>query len=165
MDVLYLDLDGVLHPHDVHVRPDGTVFLGLLGLGHTLFEHAPLLADILSEHPDVRIVLSSSWVPSRGLAGTSQMLPPELRRRVVGATFDPHTMLHEVWASVARGYQVQADVRQRQPAKWLALDDDVADWPQEDQAHLVRTDPILGLAREGALDELRAQLKGWGRNG
>jgi hypothetical protein len=86
--LLYLDFDGVLHPADVwwnsrlgpHIRsPEG----------HTIFEHSHLLAEALRAVPDVRIVLSTSWVWRYGLAKTTKDLPPELRSRVIGATWNP----------------------------------------------------------------------------
>jgi len=164
MSVIYLDFDGVLHPHDVHVESDGRIHLGALAHGHSLFEHAHLLENVLFEFPSVRVVLSSSWVPSRGLDEAVRYLPLGLRQRVVGATFDPGTMLHQAWSEVARGYQVLADVMLRRPRQWLALDDDTKDWPADILENLVKTDPILGLSRPGAVDELRTHLLAWERH-
>lgn len=44
--VLYLDFDGVLHPEDVRRRAGRGPYIASPS-GHVLFEHAPLLADVL----------------------------------------------------------------------------------------------------------------------
>ena len=55
--ILFLDYDGVLHPDDVYLEC-GRPVLHATG---QLFMWAPLLEDALADHPDVRIVLSTSW--------------------------------------------------------------------------------------------------------
>lgn len=160
--LLYLDFDGVLHPADVHWSPQRGVFLGDRAQGHSLFEHAQLLAELLEDFPAVRLVLSTSWVPVRGLAATVACLPSALQARVVGATYDSKLMLHEAWASVARGYQVLEDVERRRPAHWVAIDDDDKDWPTEHRHRLVKTDAQWGLSQAGAIEELRAHFATWG---
>lgn len=145
-ELLYLDLDGVLHTHDVWFTDQGPA-LGADSQGHQLLEHAELLVELLSPYPTVQIVLSTAWVRRFGLEYTKAHLPVALRTRVIGATFDPqrHTVAH---AHVARGYQVAADVVERTPRAWLAVDDDVNDWPGEYRAHLVATDPVLGISAQ-----------------
>jgi hypothetical protein len=59
--VLYLDFDGVLHPEDVWRRPGWGPYVASPP-GHQLFEHADLLVELLAPYPDLRIVLSTSWV-------------------------------------------------------------------------------------------------------
>ncbi len=84
---IFLDFDGVLHPIG------GTV---------AQFEYAPLLVAALEPHPTAQIVLSTSWVPVFGLDESKDMLPAELQRRVIGATYDPRYGLHEEWSSLTR---------------------------------------------------------------
>jgi hypothetical protein len=60
--------------------------------------------------------------------------------------------------SLPRGVQVWGDVCRRQPAAWLALDDDDTGWPAVCRDHLVRTDPVLGLSAPAVLVELQARL-------
>jgi hypothetical protein len=55
----------------------------------TRFSSTVFLAEALRAVPDVRIVLSTSWVWRYGLAKTTKDLPPELRSRVIGATWNP----------------------------------------------------------------------------
>jgi hypothetical protein len=156
--VLYLDFDGVLHPEDVWRRP-GTGPYVASPPGHALFEHAALLANCLEPYPALRIVLSTSWVRVfRSVRKVARRLPPELRRRVVGATF--HGRMDPVWfRSVPRGVQVWGDVCRRRPEAWLALDDDDAGWPAVCLTHLVRTDPVLGISAPAVLTELQARLE------
>ncbi|WP_408601190.1 hypothetical protein [Paraburkholderia heleia] len=55
--------------------------------GHALFEHAALLARCLAPYRGLGIELSTSWVRVfRSVRKVARRLPPELRRRVVGAT-------------------------------------------------------------------------------
>lgn len=133
-----------------------------------LFEHTPLLARCLEPYPELRIVLSTSWVRvCRSVCKAARRLPLALRRRVVGASFhggmDPTR-----FRSMPRGVQVWGDVCRRQPEAWLALDDDDAGWPAACRGNLLRTDPELGISAPAVLMELQTRLaamhrweKGW----
>ena len=162
--VLYLDFDGVLHPADVvrHARRDspGRAARALpreIALGrasqaaHALFENAGLLEQALAPYPQVRIVLSTSWVPTLGFERALRFLPAGLVARTAGATWHtrmaedlPPAARWERFARIPRGQQVLADVHRRGPAAWVALDDDPDGWG-EARAHLVATDPEHGL--------------------
>ncbi|CAE6854655.1 hypothetical protein R69927_07685 [Paraburkholderia domus] len=84
--VLCLDFDGVLHPKNVRRRPGGGPYLAGPP-GHTVFEHAPLLARCVESYPELRILLSTNSVPVlRSVHKAARRLPPAMRRRVVGAT-------------------------------------------------------------------------------
>lgn len=155
--LLYLDFDGVLHPDDVWHLADGTPQLGEASVGHRLFEHAALLAQVLLGLPHVALVLSTSWVRVYGLAAAVARLPVELQSRVVGATFDP-ARDGPGFAVTARGYQVLEDVRRRRATRWLALDDEGKDWPDEQRHRLVLTDSVMGIGAPGAIDGLARQL-------
>lgn len=160
-NLVYLDLDGVAHVSEVYRHPRRGIYIDPRLPGHTLFENVPLLVDALRPFPDVRVVLSTSWVANLGFARTLKRLPLQLRHRVVGATFHSLYMRRADWDRVPRGYQILGDVERRRPAHWVALDDDDAEWPEEQRCRLVRTDRILGLRREGALEELIAHLRTW----
>jgi hypothetical protein len=156
--VLYLDLDGCLHPDAVYEKPGlGPFIFGYPD--HRLFEHARLLEDALAPYPCVRIVLSTSWVRRyRGsIRRVSRGLTPALRERVIGATFHSRMDL-SVFADAPRGFQVWSDVLRRKPEAWLALDDDFENWPSWCEDRLVRTDPILGISAPGALAQLKEKL-------
>jgi hypothetical protein len=49
---------------------------------------------------------------------------------------------------MGRGYQVLEEVRRRGLTKWVALDDDARDWPEEGADHLIVTDPDSGPGRD-----------------
>ncbi|RDJ98531.1 HAD domain-containing protein [Paraburkholderia lacunae] len=155
--VLYLDFDGVLHPEDVWVRLNKGPYIASPP-GHELFEHAELLERVLLPYPDVKIVLSTSWVRVyKGVARVARKLPPELRARVVGATYH-RSMDPESFRQTLRGMQIWADVLRRQPVDWIALDDDYLDWPSWCGDKLVRTHEVLGISAPVVLAELRAKL-------
>jgi hypothetical protein len=157
MRVIVIDYDGVLHSADVWVSAGASPRLAESEATQTLFEHAPLLAGLLEQHPDVMLLLSTSWVSVFGYETAVARLPSSLAVRVLGATFRPD--VHGPgFAAIARGYQVQVEIRRRGIRDWIALDDDVKDWPEEDLDHLIATDPQLGISEPGALAKLRAWL-------
>jgi len=174
MVVLYLDFDGVLHPDAAYWSPRGVVLQG--HPGHALFEHVPLLESALAPYPDVRIVLSTSWVPDLGFSRARKRLGPQLAQRVIGATFhsrymrrrrdiEPRSMdgmllsVRDDYHTLPRGMQVWNDVCRRKPDGWLALDDNDEGWPEEHRHRLVLTDSIEALAAPASIAELADKLK------
>lgn len=159
--VLYLDFDGVLHPAAIWLTFEGSAipFLeGQYASEHTLFEHARTLEKLLAPHPDVRLVLSTAWVLVHGLDYATNRLPSALRARVLGSTFDANRDGTN-FTSVARGYQVVADAQRRGLRNWVALDDDVRDWPKGHRHRLIPTDPIHGLSSPIAIEALTRWLQ------
>ena len=157
--ILYLDLDGVLHPEDVWRRP-GVGPVVVSPPGHTILEHADLLTTMLDPYPDVRIVLSTSWVIVYGsVLKVARRLPAGLCARVVGATFHSEMDVSR-FREMPRGRQVSGDVVRRRPTAWLALDDNGDGWPGWAREHLVLTDPVLGIASPQALAQLKEGLAG-----
>jgi hypothetical protein len=155
--VLYTDFDGVLHPEDVWLDGKNGPYIASPP-GHHLFENGDLLTSVLLPYPDVRIVLSTSWVIAlKSMGKAARRLPPELRARVVGATY--HGGMDPVlFRQAPRGMQVWADVLRRAPEDWLAVDDDYLDWPTWCRDKLVRTHEVLGISAPTVLAELRAKL-------
>lgn len=153
--VLYLDFDGVLHHEDVWWHPRRGVYIRTPG--YQLFEHVPLLEEALAEFPELRIVLSTSWVRYQRFSGSVKRLSPSLRERVVGATFHSQ-MSRQGFESLPRGIQVLNDVARRRPRHWVALDDDVENWVPEYRGFLIACDEVLGISAPGVLDELRQRL-------
>lgn len=162
--VLYLDFDGVLHSPSVywsrkqgiHFGPEALAHSQETGHVHRLFEHAPLLQELLQPYPMVRIVLSTSWAKSGYLTAVKR-LPPDLQKRCIGATFH-RGMDRYLFAQLPRGLQVMSDVARRQPNQWLAIDDDFTDWPITSRHLLVCTDQHLGIAAPKVRAELQAKL-------
>lgn len=155
--LLYLDFDGVLHHENVLWHSRVGAYLSAPD-GYVLFQHAELLEKILEPYPQVQIVLSTSWVSRYGRTKSAKNLRPALRSRVVGATFHSR-MNQDEFAVVPRGMQVWQDVVRRKPRAWLALDDNVEDWPAEHAAHVVRTHKHAGLSDPAVLVEFKLKLQ------
>ena len=158
--VLYLDYDGVLHHENVRWHPRQGAYLDAPD-GYALFQHAVLLETLLAPYPSLRIVLSTSWVRVFGYSRAAKRLTPQLRARVIGATYHS-TMRAQDFAAMPRGYQVWNDVQRRQPRDWLALDDDAQDWPDWCRDRLVHTHEHAGLSEPAVRAELRAKLAAMG---
>lgn len=159
MKVVYLDFDGVLHPEAVYWNPKRGAYLrdDLAAKGHTLFEHAQLLEELLAPYDDVRIVLSTSWVLQYRFSGAARRLPKGLQERCIGATF--HTAMgRHAFENIPRGQQVAEDVRRRRPTAWLAIDDNHEGWPPHASDNLVITDPLAGISASRMLALLRQRL-------
>jgi hypothetical protein len=124
---------------------------------YTLFQHAALLDEMLATHPSIAIVLSTSWVRHYGIRKAAKELPAGLRTRVIGATYDAQAP-GIGFDYLSRGEQVAADVERRQPARWLALDDDAIGWPDWALPHLLLTDPYEGISLPELVEELRLRL-------
>jgi hypothetical protein len=155
--LLYVDYDGVLHHENVRWHPRKGVYMD--EPGRALFEHVHLLEDALAPYPEIKIVLSTSWVRSYGFTGAARRLTPALRERAIGATY--HTGMRELELSFAkqpRGVQILSDAARRRPADWLAIDDDHEGWPVQALHKLVRTDLALGISAPSVLSELRDKL-------
>jgi hypothetical protein len=132
--VLYLDFDGVLHPYQdeycIFEIPE-----------HVLFKFEPLLESQLEPFPQVKIVLSTTWVKNKTGSGALFYPSPGLQRRVVGATWDHEARSYRVPVDaphrlLSRYEQIAADVAWRKPSTWFALDDDFKEWPGDQYHHL-----------------------------
>ena len=154
--ILYLDFDGVLHHENVRWNSRVGAYLSAPE-GYVLFQHAELLEELLKPYPEVRIVLSTSWVRVYGCTKAAKNLRPSLRARVVGATFHSQ-MNEELFTSMPRGKQVCADVERRKPRDWLALDDDYLHWPEWCLDKYIRTDEHEGISEPSVLAEFQQKL-------
>lgn len=154
--VLYLDFDGVLHHENVLWHPRKGAYLRA-PQGYTLFQYVPLLEQILEPYPQVKIVLSTSWVRSYGCANTAKRLSPALRARVIGATFHS-SMDKDSFIAAPRGMQVWSDVLRRHPKDWIALDNDYLHWPAWCRDKFVRTHDTHGLSAPKVEAEFRQKL-------
>lgn len=157
--VIYLDFDGVLHPDDAYVDVKGRVYLKGSG---SLFMWAPILEESLAPYPDVKIVLSTSWVRVKSYAYARNKLPKTLRQRVIGATWhsalksDPELVAW--WQELGRCRQISLDADRRKPTAWAALDDDHDDWVPGWREKLVATHPYDGLGSTHAQQRLSQVL-------
>lgn len=155
--ILYLDFDGVLHDEDVRWLPKRGIFLKTPG--RTLFEWMPLLEELITPYPNIRLVLSTSWVRVRSYDFARSRLSPPLRSRVIGATFHKREMNKETFAALPRGVQVMRDVERRRPCIWAAIDDHDDGWPDAVRENLVITDPRRGLHEARVREELSGVLE------
>lgn len=153
--ILYVDFDGIFHPADVRVTPDAPLQPRIYVRGEPtdqpLFQYTSLLELLLAPYPELRIVLSTSWVRAFGYEFAVKQLSPALQVRVIGATTFP---------APTRFHSIAIDAEERGLTRWLALDDDVCGWPEE-RRHLVvaPTNPVLGLAQPGVAAELAEMLE------
>lgn len=160
--VLYVDLDGVVQHASVLFHPARGAYMSPSEPHRKLFEWVPILLDILKPYPQVRLVLSSSWCVRPGYTRTVKKLPEELRLKFIGGTY--HRRIHgrDPWTKESfmrspRGAQVLADANRRKPKHWLALDDDVEDWPKEALENLLTVDGRFGLSDT----KVQQQLSMW----
>jgi hypothetical protein len=114
--------------------------------GRILFEWSPVLEELLRPHPEVKIVLSTSWVRVKSFDFARKQLSAELQSRVVGATFHRRQMSRFEFDNQSRGAQIFSDVRRRSPATWFAIDNDDEAWPAHCREHLIKTDDRFGLS-------------------
>lgn len=159
--VLYLDLDGVVHHEQVLWHPRKGIYMSPHeAKGHFLFEWLPILESVLQPYPTIALVLSSTWCIRPGYSATLRRLPASLRARFIGGTY--HKRVHGVdpwnlsmFRATPRGVQVQEDAHRRKPRQWIALDDDLEDWPQSCRQNLVACDGTMGLSNPEVQRELK----------
>ena len=160
--ILFLDFDGVLHPDEVYRYRKRGIVLKTANLPEAfqhldLFCYADILADALDGFEHVRIVLSTSWVPTLGYTQTLARLPDALRRRVIGATY--HSRHTPRWNDQTRYEQIRENVVYRGlGADWVAIDNDDWGWPDDQRDRLVHTDDYTGVADPAVLEEFKRRL-------
>lgn len=155
--VLYLDFDGVLHDQEVYFHPRRGIYIDTPN--RMLFEWMPILDELLKPHPDVRIVLSTSWVRIRSFDFARKQLSPTLQERVIGATFHHRYMRRESFALLPRGEQIAEDVFRRGPQSWFAVDDDAMYWPEWCRDNLIKADGAYGISAPKIQDAIRIMLE------
>lgn len=157
--VCYLDFDGVLHDEDVRLALGRRIFLATPG--RRLFEWQSILIELMAPHPHVKIVLSTSWVRARSFHYAKERLEPQLKVRVIGATFHRRMMNREEFVTLPRGMQIWGDVLRRKPLDWFAIDDDGFGWPAWCRDKLVLTQERLGLSELSVQEEIQRRLDAW----
>lgn len=156
-DLMYLDFDGVLHHDSVFRSRARGIYLDAPA-SFKLFQHLPLLEHALAPYPDVQIVLSTTWVRVLAFSRAVRFLSPDIRSRVIGATFHSN-MDVDSFLKKSRGQQVLDDVLRRQPRTWLAVDNDDVDWPPEFIEQLIRTDDVHGLSPLSIQAEIQTKFR------
>jgi hypothetical protein len=156
MDIIYCDYDHVLQGGVLRYRKPPS--LRPETPGQTLFQNAPILVRLLDPYPELKIVLSTSWVKELGFGRARGYLPQALQQRVVGATFHKRHMRKDEFSNFTRYEQIMADVQRRRPTRWLAIDDDLKGWPEENLQRIVAMPLVLGLSSPPAALELQRRL-------
>lgn len=167
LQVLYLDYDGVLHNDAVYRSPKRGIYLdSSVAPGRRLFEWTDYLVQAVQPYPEIKIVLSTSWVRVLGYSGARSYLPPALAARVIGATFhrrhhhgDYVSARSKHWPT--RGFEVMRDVARRCPSEWVAIDDTDNGWPAENRDRVVLCDPTTGLGDAATCSRLEVALKNY----
>jgi len=166
LQVLYLDFDGVLHHDAVYRNLRRGIYVSQSEApGRTLFEWVQPLVDALAPYPDVRIVLSTTWVRSLRYSRALERLPATLQARAIGSTY--HSRVHDPRLTLGshaqytrlRGEEVMADVARRRPDRWIAVDDTDEGWPDEARRHLGLCHSDRGLGDADTRDRLVAALE------
>lgn len=143
--ILFLDFDGVLHPWDPKIRQDET----------KMFYLVPQLERVLQNFPEVEVVISSSWREKYHLDKLRHLFSPEMRHRIIGVT--PHTRFDELgrYPRGCRGQEIQQWLfeKQRDPNRWLALDD--LDWLFDEKS---LKNVVLCASAHGLTEEKAAEL-------
>jgi hypothetical protein len=155
--ILYLDFDGVLHDEEVFFHPRRGIYMNTPG--RTLFEWMPILEELLIPHPDVAIVLSTSWVRIKNFSYAKKQLSAVLQERVIGATFHNREMRKVEFVLKPRGVQIADDVFLRGPTAWFAIDDDHLGWPGWCRDNLIRTEGTSGISDPSIQEAIRIMLE------
>ena len=156
MNILYLDYNGVLH--DSNVMRNRKRGLYLANPDKRFFEWMPILDELLAPYPELRIVLSTSWVRAVSFDTAKYDLSATLQERVIGSTFHHPGMLQTAFDTMPRGMQVLGDVERRKPANWFAIDDDAFGWPSLYRDRLIETRGDVGLSDPAVQDAVRKML-------
>lgn len=133
--ILFLDIDGVLHPEPSY-REDH------------LFCHLPRLEKILRDFPSVEIVISSTWRETRTIEELRALFSEDIGKRIVGVTpfWQDLPELFDVVGNYRRQVEVEGWLRQsnRIWESWTALDDRRY-WFRPFLKNLVWCDSAIGL--------------------
>ncbi|MGJ7565978.1 HAD domain-containing protein [Variovorax sp. GB1R11] len=142
--MLFLDIDGVLHPVGVDYS-----------FSSRFFSHLPRLEALLREFESVDVIISSDWRLAESIEQLQRYFSADIRCRIIGATpqIGSNTAVHH-----RRQLEIQAwlDGNGRSDAEWVALDD----WPSSFEAgftRLVLTDPKRAFDQD-SFHELRSHF-------
>lgn len=133
MRILFVDIDGVMHPVGCDVD--------------ALFMWRGVLDELLAEHGDVALVVSSTWRYEYSLVELRELLGP----RVADSTpRGPRWDSIQWWMS--QNY--------RMVQNWRVLDDAPQEFPDSPPLELIVCDSLTGLSDAGVQVQLRAWLEG-----
>jgi hypothetical protein len=159
---LFLDFDGVLHPDPFFINLKTREITLDPKLG-TLFQWAPILAQVLDESPPVDIVLSTSWAARIGFKSAAAYLPQALASRVVDCVWrrddwQTHRITSGRFHRLTRYQQISQYVQRMKVSRWIAIDDDDYGWPDELAHRLVLTHDDTGVSAAEVQTDLRSAI-------
>ena len=140
--IVFLDFDGVLHRFTT-----GT------------FRKLPLFCAFLRKHPDVQVVISSTWRRLHPVEELREFFEKDVRHQIIDTTPD---------LSSNQGMIVVSATRCEEVSRWLAANRDVTVWAILDDEsglfrnhrdRLIQTDGAEGLV-PADLEALSARLGG-----
>jgi hypothetical protein len=140
---LFIDFDGVLHPTTTGLDVSNAAIVRT-----PLFGWLPVLAQALKPHPDVALVISSTWRYTHSLEELRDMLD-DLGPRVIGAT--PRGARYE---SILAWLSLNPNV-----VSHRILDDDPREFPNPAPAELILSRGSTGISAPDVLQVLTAWLE------
>lgn len=136
--LLFLDFDGVLHPSSGHA--------------HFKEDCMSALSSIITKHPEIRIVITSSWREEKTVDELKVLLGKAMGERVLGVT----PVIDEPFMHNVRYHEVLSYLKRNSlpNASWFAIDDEPGSYP--DHAHVILTDRRKGFTEDNGsqLDEM-----------
>lgn len=131
MKILFLDIDGVLNCASTTERIDRGIFAGMIGLDAGLVK---TFLDWLARHPDVKIVISSTWREDERLLDIIR----EANIPYIGVTRNMKNRTTEIADWLAAHPQVTA----------YAILDDIPQFNERQSLRFVRTNYSTGVREE-----------------
>lgn len=109
---------------------------------------------------NLRIGLSTSWqLIEGGYEGAKSRLSAGLQAPCIGGTYNRRVNRKAWFEGMSRPEQVVLDVKRRQPAKWIAVDDWPGAWPTWASQNVVRADPVLGIVDVTVFEDPETKLE------
>jgi hypothetical protein len=148
MRVIFVDYDGVFHPvSDLHWFSMGLPVDACIERGR-LFRWTSILREMLHPHPDVRIVVHSSW----------RLLHPEEKvKSLLGPLAE--RVIHVISGEYDRDNGIAAYIAENKVEDYVILDDR-PDWFAPDTSGLIVCDSETGIYDE----RVQIQLIDWLKN-
>lgn len=137
--ILFVDIDGVLHPDPP--QPDQRL------------RSLPRLVEVLRDHPQVEVVISSLWREHLSLEQLRDLFPVDLRERIIDVT--PIAERIDGWLPARREGEILEwlEASGRAGESWLAIDDQKWQFTQ-------RRDLLIACDfYDGITDAIEAELR------
>lgn len=141
LQVVFLDFDGVLHRNTT-----GT------------FRKLPQFCQFLRTHPDVRVVISSTWRLLHPLEELREFFEADVRHQIIDVTPDLTVMEGFIAVRTTRCEEIAAWLKAHPEVRYWAILDDEEKLFQKFLERLVLTDSSEGLV-DADLAKLEARLR------